>query len=205
MIEKYNQESKLIITEFNSIILEYNEKCNEIEKNLKNTEEYIYDEYNNLKRLVQLESEIKIENIKQSNEINLDIEDDDLEPFISSLVQSIKNQMELLIIEIEVNEKECNPDWTNKQSNLEEYNHLNKLSNLFIREWNGRMNTFNFNDYQINQAFETLKIFKNKIENLDNQVKNFIFNDKYLELKRFDDSEKNDNNRLDYYLFKKKF
>jgi len=195
----------LIITEFNSIILEYNEKCNEIEKNLKNTEEYIYDEYNNLKRLVQLESEIKIENIKQSNEINLDIEDDDLEPFISSLVQSIKNQMELLIIEIEVNEKECNPDWTNKQSNLEEYNHLNKLSNLFIREWNGRMNTFNFNDYQINQAFETLKIFKNKIENLDNQVKNFIFNDKYLELKRFDDSEKNDNNRLDYYLFKKKF
>ncbi len=195
----------MIITEFNSIILEYNEKCNEIEKNLKNTEEYIYDEYNNLKRLVQLESEIKIENIKQSNEINLDIEDDDLEPFISSLVQSIKNQMELLIIEIEVNEKECNPDWTNKQSNLEEYNHLNKLSNLFIREWNGRMNTFNFNDYQINQAFETLKIFKNKIENLDNQVKNFIFNDKYLELKRFDDSEKNDNNRLDYYLFKKKF
>lgn len=195
----------MIITEFNSIILEYNEKCNEIEKNLKNTEEYIYDEYNNLKRLVQLESEIKIENIKQSNEINLDIEDDDLEPFISSLVQSIKNQMELLIIEIEVNEKECNPDWTNKQSNLEEYNHLNKLSNLFIREWNGRMNTFNFNDYQINQAFETLKIFKNKIENLDNQVKNFIFNDKYLELKRFDDSEKNDNNRLNYYLFKKKF
>ena len=94
----------MIITEFNSIILEYNEKCNEIEKNLKNTEEYIYDQYNNLKRLVQLESEIKIENIKQSNEINLDIEDDDLEPFISSLVQSIKNQMELLIIEIEVND-----------------------------------------------------------------------------------------------------
>lgn len=146
-----------------------------------------------------------IENLKQSNEINIDTEDDDLEPYIFSLVQNIKNQMELLIIEIEVNEKECNSDWINKQSNLEEYNHLNKLSNLFIKEWNDRMNTFNFNDYQINEAFEILKIFKNKIENLDNQVKNYIFNSKYLELKRFDDNEKNDNNRLDYYLFKKKF
>ena len=195
----------MIIKEFISNILGYNEKCNEIEKNLKNTEEYIYDEYNNLKRLVQLESEQMIENIKQSNEINIDTEDDDLEPYIFSLVQNIKNQMELLIIEIEVNEKECNSDWINKQSNLEEYNHLNKLSNLFIKEWNDRMNTFNFNDYQINEAFEILKIFINKIENLDNQVKNYIFNNKYLELKRFDDNEKNDNNRLDYFLFKKKF
>jgi hypothetical protein len=76
-----------------------------IENSLDNPEEFIYDECSDLKRNIQLETEVMIAEIKKSNEIDLNSDETQLEPELFNLIQNVKEQSQTLITTIDDHEK----------------------------------------------------------------------------------------------------
>ena len=75
-----------------------------------------------------------IAKLKESNNIDKNIDDDKLGPELFVLVEELKDQSEVLINEIEENEKEAKSYWINKKPNF----------NIFIHEWKEKLKNLIF-------------------------------------------------------------
>lgn len=78
-----SDEILLVVKMFKEEIINYNKAINRIKYSLDNPEEFVYDYCSELKRNVQLETEEIIADIKQSNQIDPDLDENkiDLEIF----------------------------------------------------------------------------------------------------------------------------
>ena len=113
--ETKSDEILQIVRKFQEDISGYNKKLenlNKLEKYLDNPDEYIYDECNELRRLIQLETEEVIADIKRSN--NIEIDQDILEPNLIILIENVNKQSELLINQVDIHEKITKTYWKNK-------------------------------------------------------------------------------------------
>jgi len=180
---------------FKGDTLIFNKKLINYKKILDSPEEYIYNECEELKREVQLETEKSIAKIKKSNSIDINTEDDLLDPNLFALVDEIKQYSLTLITEIETNEKKAKSHCFDKKFNYEEYNKLKKFSDAFNKIWNDCLNELNF-DYN-----ERMKLVKHEdlLDDLVKEKKNFIFNNNRMKSQGFNVSERNIFNCYIYY------
>lgn len=152
--------------------MNFNKKLINYKKILDSPEEYIYDECEELKREVQLETEKSIANIKTSNSIDINTDDDLLDPNLFTLVENIKQYSLTLITEQETNEKKAKSHCFGKKFNYEEYYKLKKFSDIFNKIWNDSLNELNY-DYN-----ERMKLLKHEdlLDDLLKEKKYSIFN-----------------------------
>jgi len=108
--EKFQDETK-----FNENLTEFERVLNNLLNRFENPEEYIYDECLELKRIIQLESEETIANIKALNGIDINMEDHLLVTSVFDLVECIKQQSQVAITKIEEYEKEATLYWNNNE------------------------------------------------------------------------------------------
>jgi len=200
-----SEEILLIVKSFKQDIISYNKTITRIENSLDNPEEFIYDECSDLKRNIQLETEETIAKIKQSNEIDLNLDETKLEPELFELIQNVIEQSQTLITTIDDHEKVIKSFWIDKQINkklfIKDYNKLKQFSDLFIQTWTKRLDDLNFDDVTMNEAVIKLNEYQSKLNILANKIKMYLFNNNCIELRRIDDQKIS--NRLDYFLYYK--
>jgi hypothetical protein len=203
--ETKSDEILQIVRKFQENISDYNNKLenlNRQEKNLDNPDEYIYDECNELRRLIQLETEELIANIKQSN--NIEIDQDILEPNLIILIENVNKQSELLINQVDNHEKITKTYWKNnifsKKSFIKDKNKLKQFSELFIQNWLNKLNELRFDDESMKQAANKMKEYQTKINDIFTNIKMYIFNNNCIELHRYNNLNANN---LNYYIFTK--
>jgi len=170
---------------------------------LDNPEEFIYDQCSELKRNIQLETEEIIANVKQSNKIDLNLDETKLEPELLNLIQNVIEQSQKIITEIDDHEKAIKSYWIDKEINkklfIKDYNKLKQFSDLFIQTWTRRLDDLNFDDLTMNEAVIKLNEYQSKLNIFVNSIKMYFFNDNCIELRRIDDQEIS--NRLNYFLY----
>jgi hypothetical protein len=200
-----SEEILLIVKIFKQDIISYNKTINRIENSLDNQEEFIYDECSELKRNIQLETEEIIAKIKQSNEIDLNLDETKLESDLFNLIQNVIEQSQTLITTIDDHEKVIKSYWIDKQINkklfIKDYNKLKQFSDLFIQTWTKRLDDLNFDDVTMNEAVIKLNEYQTKLNILASKIKMYLFNNNCIELRRIDDKEIS--NRLNYFLYYK--
>ena len=96
---------------------DFSDKLNKHRKNLEGPEEYIYDECRELERIVQLETELIISNIKRINNIDVNIEENLLNAKLLSLIDNVQEECKEIIANITIFEKEAKSYWNDKQIN----------------------------------------------------------------------------------------
>jgi hypothetical protein len=204
--ETKSDEILQIVRKFQENISDYNKKfedLNKFEKYLDNPDEYIYDECNELRRLIQLETEELIANIKQLN--NIEIDQDILEPNLIALIDNVNKQSELLITQVDNHEKLTKTYWKNnifsKKSFIKEKNKLKQFSELFIQNWLNKLTELRFDDESMKQAANKMEEYQTKMNDIFTNIKMYIFNNNCIELQRHN-TNLNDNN-LNYYIFTK--
>ncbi len=172
---------------------------------MDNPEEFIYDQCSELKRNIQLETEEIIANVKQSNKIDLNLDETKLEPELLNLIQNVIEQSQKIITEIDDHEKAIKSYWIDKEINkklfIKDYNKLKQFSDLFIQTWTRRLDDLNFDDLTMNEAVIKLNEYQSKLNIFVNSIKMYFFNDNCIELRRIDDQEIS--NTLNYFLYYK--
>ena len=202
-----SDEILLIVKTFKQGIDNYNKSIDKIKNSLDNPEEYIYDECSELRRNIQLETEEIIADIKQSNQIDLNLDDETkLEPELFDLIQNVMEQSQTLITTIDDHEKVIKSHWIDKEINkklfLKDYNKLKQFSDLFIQTWSKRLDDLNFDDKTMEEALVKLSEYKFKSNILVDKIKMYLFNNNCFELRRIDDDQEIQN-RLNYFIYYK--
>ncbi len=190
---------------FKQEIINYNKAINRIKYSLDNPEEFIYDDCSELKRSVQLETEEIIADIKQSNQIDPDLDENKLELEIFNLIQNEIDQSQAIINAIDDHEKMSKSYWIGKGIDKKlfnkDYNKLKQFSDLFIQNWTNRLDELKFEDKTMTEAADKLREYQAELNNLTNKVKMYLFNNNCIELRHSD--EKENQNRLSCFLYYK--
>ena len=146
----------------------FKNKVNSLKNALNNPNEFIYDECNEIKCVIQLESEQMIANIKVVNnlDVNLDETENDLDLDQFELVKNLKQQCNDIITQIDIHEKQVKSHWTDQQNEIDkkvfnrELNKLVQFCDLFLNKCLDRLVTFN--EAKIFHAIEKLNEYKIK-------------------------------------------
>ena len=175
-----SDEILLIVKTFKQDIDNYNKSIDKIKNSLDNPEEYIYDECSELRRNIQLETEEIIADIKQSNQIDLNLDDETkLEPELFNLIENVMEQSHTLITAIDDHEKVINSHWIDKEINkklfVKDYNKLKQFSDLFIQTWTKRLDDLNFDDKTMEEALVKLSEYQFKSNILVDKIKMYLF------------------------------
>ena len=200
-----SDEILLAVKTFKQEIINYNKAINRIKYSLDNPEEFIYDDCSELKRSVQLETEEIIADIKQSNQIDPDLDENKLELEIFNLIQNVIDQSQAIINSIDDHEKMSKSYWIGKGIDKKlfnkDYNKLKQFSDLFIQNWTNRLDELKFEDKTMTEAADKLREYQAELNNLTNKVKMYLFNNNCIELRHSD--EKENQNRLSCFLYYK--
>ena len=174
--------------EFESKIDQLRKQITKLNHDLTNANEFIYEECNELKRLVQLDTEERIAHLKQTNDIDIN-QDSNLSFELTKKINEINARNDHLINRIEKYEQET----VNKCLLSPQYEtFLNKLNQFRLK----------FDEFIVeSQSKEDERIIKNlvnkiQIEVLESQfnelvkeVKHFIFDHKLFEYKQVNDTK----------------
>jgi len=165
-----SDEILLAVKTFKQEIINYNKAINRIKYSLDNPEEFIYDDCSELKRSVQLETEEIIADIKQSNQIDPDLDENKLELEIFNLIQNVIDQSQAIINSIDDHEKMSKSYWIGKGIDKKlfnkDYNKLKQFSDLFIQNWTNRLDELKFEDKTMTEAADKLREYQGKIKYL---------------------------------------
>jgi hypothetical protein len=169
-------------------------------------DQYIDDELTEFKRQLQLDSELVIAHIKQSNKIDINTDETTLSDDLLDQINKIKDKSELMIEQVDRFQIQISSYWLDKQFDKEQFD--KDFTNLK-----------NCNDFILNYLFEkklihncTDKILDNQQNILDNltvKVKNYLFNNNSIELRsqteekkkqtKMTKADKNENS-LNYFI-----
>lgn len=164
-----------------SILNEIKIKLNEIEFNFNNPENYIYEECAKIIDQIQLEKEKQIVNVKLSNEIDINTEDDQLSGKILQKVQKISNYCDSLIDEVECFKKESLAKLkAHAEKDLNEWN-------TFIRKSKERIDEYDiyFSDKSNGLKIPpSMTILHKKLLDKEKNLPIFIFSNNLIFLKQ---------------------
>ncbi len=190
---------------------DFSDKLNKHRKNLECPEECIYDECRELERIVQSETELIISNIKRTNSIDVNIEENLLNAKLLALIDNVQEECKEIIANITIFEKEAKSYWTDKQINKFEdfisnshdkqfkYTEFINESKEFVQFWSNA-SFVNLNDEtKVLKAIDILEDYEFELKDLSINTKLYIFNNNCIELSRIDD--KSVENKLNYYVY----
>ncbi len=168
-----------ISNELREEIIKFTKNINQLKTKLDQPGEYIYEECLELKRLVQLEIEELILNIKISNNIDINVDDHLIEHLdvYSSSIKKIKQKHELLITRIEAYEKEVREQLNNCEYDRDDrlnyvYDECRELERIVQLETEQKLQNHLFN--QVNQDIMEESIYIiSKINQYENEEKSY--------------------------------
>lgn len=190
---------------------DFSDKLNKHRKNLEGPEEYIYDECRELERIVQLETELIISNIKRINNIDVNIEENLLNAKLLSLIGNVQEECKEIIANITIFEKEAKSYWTDKQINKFvdfiskthdrkfKYTEFINESKEFVQYWSNPSFADLNDETKVFKAIDILEDYEFELKDLAINTKLYIFNNNCIELSRIDD--KSVENKLNYYVY----
>lgn len=205
-IQSMNDDLKNSIEEFKSNCDGFNVCLERIEKYLNNSIDFIYDECSELKRIVQLDKEELITSIKESNNVDENLDDTKLDPTILAKIEKLSNEADRIIHEIHQYQNEAI-----SQAKLDKEDHkkelkrdfykLKEISKYFVAHWIEYLNDLKLVDtLKLSSAMTKLEDYKARLENLDHKLKQIAFSNRTLELKKYKETSLE---RLSYYVFYK--
>jgi len=183
-IKKIKQKHELLITRIEAYEKEVREQLNNCEYDRDDRLNYVYDECRELERIVQLETEQKLQN-HLFNQVNQDIMEESI--YIISKINQYENE-----------EKSY---WNTKEANLIEYNILKKQTDFHIQNWSKSLGELN--DNQIKQASIKMKEYSKRLDIINDEIKINLFNTNHsIQLKHLHDQNKKNHLNIDFKIKK---
>jgi hypothetical protein len=168
-----------ISNEFRQEIIKFTKKINQLKTNLDQPGEYIYEECLELKRLVQLEIEELILNIKISNNIDINMDDHLIEHLdVYNSIKETKQKHELLITQIETYEKEVREQLNNSEYDRDDrlnyvYDECRELERIVQLETEQKLQNHLFNEANNQNIMEESIYIISKINQYENEEKSY--------------------------------
>lgn len=204
-IQSINDDLKNSIEDFKFKLNEFNKNLDLIKQRLDNPIDIIYDECNELKRIIQLDKEESILNIKESNNIDLDLDDCKIDAKIMSKIDRINSEFDMIYQEIDNHEKEAisKMKLVRENKNLKrEFNKLKKISDYFIKYWIDYLNESAqiIDTSKLVNAVAKTRQYIEKFADFYYKLKPISFGNKMLELKKHKEPKAD---RLNHYVYYK--
>lgn len=191
------------LIEFKADLNNFAEKLNKLNFNLNYIDEYIFDECSELRRIIQLDTEETIASIKQSNNLDINIEDDDdcvLDKSSLLKINNIKLKSLSMINRINKYEKETLCSTSNKEPLIKEFKRLKLLSKHFVKHWFEQTNETLISSNTI----QRLNDYQQSLNKLFKETKKLIFNNNIMVLSKQNQQE--NDHQMNYSLcFKQEF
>ncbi len=183
-IKKIKQKHELLITRIEAYEKEVREQLNNCEYDRDDRLNYVYDECRELERIVQLETEQKLQN-HLFNQVNQDIMEESI--YIISKINQYENE-----------EKSY---WNTKEANLIEYNILKKQTDFHIQNWSKSLGELD--DNHIKQASIKMKEYSKRLDIINDEIKINLFNTNHsIQLKHLHDQNKKNHLNIDFKIKK---
>jgi hypothetical protein len=133
----------------------FKKDLNKLSSILEKPDQYIFDEFTEFKRQLQLDSELVIAQIKQSNGIDINTDETTLSDDLLDQINKIKDKSELMIDQVGHFQKQISSYWSDKQIYKEQFEKdLNNLKNC--------------NEFILNYLFEKKLMHNSTDKLLDN-------------------------------------
>lgn len=180
-----NDEFNLKSKELKSNLQHFENKLIELKHNFLNNHDLVYEECTELKRIVQLNSEETIANIKLLNNIGIDDEESLLDNKTRKKIDNI-NQLNMVMIErinqFEDSSKKTEIKISTKKKINQEIKRLKLISKFFINYW--LLNETNLNFSNISKILLKLESYQLRLDNINVQLKHLVFNNNILDFKQ---------------------
>jgi hypothetical protein len=183
-IKKIKRKHELLITRIEAYEKEVREQLNNCEYDRDDRLNYVYDECRELERIIQLETEQKLQN-HLFNQVNQDIMEESI--YIISKINQYENE-----------EKSY---WNTKEANLIEYNILKKQTDFHIQNWSKSLGELD--DNHIKQASIKMKEYSKRLDIINDEIKINLFNTNHsIQLKHLHDQNKKNHLNIDFKIKK---
>lgn len=173
MFKRFKRAHDESNSEFQIDLENFKKKLLKLEFYLNNPLDFIYEECNELKRKVQLNTEESIASIKETNDLDSNTDESELESELRIMVEEILDQNDLMIARIEIYQQESIKVAETTTESKEEL--LNR-----IKEIHQSLMDLNASSIINKQT---------KLDELNIDIKNFIFNNNILEFKVHDETK----------------
>lgn len=167
---------------------EFDEKLNKLEFNLNNSDDHIKEECLELRRLIQLNKEETIAQIKESN--GIDVNAESLHPDLLVSIDKATHSNEKMLDQIDNYESKIllmsqNYDLASKQKLIKDIRKLKQISKYFIKYWKTSLAESNETDAaKLKNAFNKLNDYHGRLVDLIKEADYFIFCNLLIKLKQ---------------------
>lgn len=206
-IESMNDDLKRSIEELKNDLNEYNSNWAKIERKFYDPADIVYEECLELKRIVQLNKEELVLDLKKANDIEVDLNESQVDIDTLSKIDKLNSELEKMTHLINDYEKEAisklKPCSDNKDLK-KEFQKLKEISNYFISHSIDYLNESKLIDTsKLTSKRKKLDDYRLRVEEFYSKLKLFIFGNKLLELKKSEDIS---TDKLTYNIYiKQKF
>ena len=185
-----SENTLLEVNEFKKKLNDYKQILTELEHFYANAKDAIYDEFNDMRRRIQLDAEVTITEIKQNNNMDINTDEMQLTVELTNAIGKIKDQSSSMIDAIDVYEKETSAAYEKNELKMKQFARDFKtprtISSSFVCLWQTRLVEMDFDDQKMSEAAEKLKAYQLKLNNIARNLSLFVFNNTLLELKPFE-------------------
>jgi hypothetical protein len=134
--EQKKQSAEKLLALFKANHEKFNGDIAKLEEFLNNPTNFIYEECVEMKRIIQLDAEETIARIKQSNGMDINTEENDLNPKLLAKINIINRQSETMIKRVDAYQNERISSYSNSlnKHSKEKFKELKKLKE-FSKNW----------------------------------------------------------------------
>lgn len=196
------------LAKFETDLKDFSDKLEKLDFAINKADEFINEECTELRRVIQLDTEELIAAIKQSNDLDVNLDDSQLDPDLSAQINDLKTENELLITQIDQYEKKSIDLLTNNNKSkkilIKDVNKLKQAANVFIKYWSKLLiYEPDLNATEVSEACQMLKKYQLRLDFFVDKIKMFIFDNNLLILKKIPEATKS--NQLSYCIYFKQF
>ena len=164
----------------------FDKRLAKLEHAYKSPKDFIYEESEEMRRLLQLDSEETIAEIKQKHELDINMDDNELDPTLLAMVNELKEKTESMITAVHDHEKETlfsfdknKPDIKDLADNVKK---MKSVSNRFVSHWRECVAKQSFIETEMQSAVVKLKEHQNKLNSLVKKFNLLVYNNNLMEM-----------------------
>jgi uncharacterized protein YjaG (DUF416 family) len=179
--------------------LKFSEELNKLENILAKPDEYIYNEFAEIDRKLQLDSELVIAQIKESNGIHINADETHLaDDQILNQIKNIKDKCQSMIEQVNYVSQEISVHWSNKHIDKVQFN----KDLIYLTDYKNFVRNYLFQKKLMHKsAGKLLDKQQNMLHSLNEKVRNYLFNNNFIELRQIEQNKSQ--NSLNYFIYLK--
>jgi len=184
-----SEETLVEVNKFKKSLNEFDENLVKLEYSFNRPKDYIFDECAEFRRLIQLETEETIGDIKMKNNLDIDTDESELSPGLIFLINGLNKQSDSMIAEVDKYEKEAlvlfETKETDKKHLKKDINKSKTTSKYFVSHWKTCLTEMDFEENKMRDAVRKLNEYQIKLNETVRKVNLFIFSNNLLQLKPY--------------------